>query len=168
MRFYKKNMLLAAGLLVLTLGLNGCGSRKETEEKKTSGGFETAELDADGNVVIDESSISENATYINYDADGTTVQLLAVKASDGTVRVVFNTCQVCNPSPYAYFVQDGNYFICQNCGNAFAADTVGIVRGGCNPTPVDGLSDESGKITIARATVEDHKTNFENWQGPTK
>ena len=32
--------------------------------------------------------------------------------------MAFNTCQVCNPSPKAYFVQNGKNFICQNCKNS--------------------------------------------------
>lgn len=63
-------------------------------------------------VVIKASDISSDASYYDYDANGTKVQLFAVKASDGTARVALNTCQVCQGSPKAYFVQNGDNFVC--------------------------------------------------------
>lgn len=53
---------------------------------------------------------------------GVTIGLLEVKDSFFNVKVVINTCQSCDSSPYAYFVQVGNKIQCQNCGNMFAID----------------------------------------------
>ena len=90
---------------------------------------ETAPSFSGKDITIQTGDIGTDATYINYDAGGLTVQLLAVQASDGTVRLALNTCQVCRGSPYAYFVQDGDWFIYQNCGNRFATTEIGIASG---------------------------------------
>ena len=50
------------------------------------------EADESGNIVIDTTNIGTKATFYNYNADGTTIRLFAVKASDGTIRMAFNTC----------------------------------------------------------------------------
>lgn len=64
---------------------------------------------AGGDIAFTAKEIGAQASYFDYDADGTTVQLLAVRASDDTVRMALNTCQVCNGSPYAYFDQEGDF-----------------------------------------------------------
>lgn len=117
-------------------------------------------------IKIDKSKISETATFFDYESDGITVEAFAVKASDGTIRLALNTCQVCNGSPYAYFVQQGDNFICQNCKNAFERDSIGTVHGGCNPVPItnEDYSDDNGIITISANLLEEYAPNFVNWK----
>ena len=94
---------------------------------------EDAAAPAGGDIAFTAKEIGTQASYFDYDDDGTTVQVLAVRAPDDTVRMALNTCQVCNGSPYAYFEQEGDFFFCQNCKNRFSSSDVGIVSGGCNP-----------------------------------
>lgn len=119
-----------------------------------------------GDIVIPESEVGETATFYDYDADGTTVELFAVRASDGTVRLALNTCQVCNGSPYAYFVQKGDSFICQNCKNTFKRDSIGTVHGGCNPTPLteEEYQVTDGNIIVPAELLEQYAPNFKNWK----
>lgn len=65
----------------------------------------------------------------------------------------------------AYFVQEGDYFVCQNCKTKFSIDEIGIAKGGCNPAPVSKKIDENGKITISKEYIESYKEKFENWKG---
>lgn len=119
-----------------------------------------------GDVVIKKSVLSEMATFYDYDANGTVVEIFAIKASDGTARVALNTCQVCNGSPYAYFIQRDKVFICQNCKNAFAGDKIGLERGGCNPVPITqtDYQVEDGNIIIFAEFLEQYAQNFKNWK----
>lgn len=126
-----------------------------------------ASLSDDGSaVVIDTAAVSEEAVFVDYDADGTTVELFAVKASDGSIRLALNTCQVCNGSPYAYFVQEGNVFICQNCRNRFVTTQVGLVSGGCNPVPIteSDYTVEDGKILVSTEFLDANAVRFTNWK----
>ncbi len=141
------------------LGLTACGGSK--------GGFQDAALDANGDIIIQEADITENASLINYDADGVTVQFLAIRDSGGEVRLGYNTCQVCSPSPYAYFAQDGDKLVCQNCGLSFTAENVGAGGYSCNPAAISDAVWADGTITIPAASVLAVADRFVNWQGPT-
>lgn len=68
--------------------------------------------------------------------DGTEVEIVALKDSKGNLRTAFNACQVCYSSGRGYYRQEGEYLVCQNCGNSFTIDQVGIASGGCNPWPI--------------------------------
>ena len=73
-----------------------------------------------------ESKTEKNATFINYETEnGYEIELVAVKDSSNNIDVAFNTCQVCNGSPKAYFVQKNGKLVCQNCGNVFSLNSVG-------------------------------------------
>ena len=119
-----------------------------------------------GNVVIQTGDIRTEASYYDYDADGITVQVLAVQASDGTIRLALNTCQVCNGSPYAYFEQDGDLFICQNRKNQFASTEIGIASGGCRPVPITDeiYTQQDDTIIIPASFLEQKATLFKNWK----
>ena len=147
-----------------TNSINTLSTQKSNTKSTQSTENKTINLEADesGNIVINTTNIGSKATFYNYNADGTTIRLFAVKASDGTIRMAFNTCQVCNPSPKAYFVQNGKNFICQNCKNSFATDNIGKERGGCNPIPIttDERIDGENTITITKQFIESYKENF--------
>lgn len=73
------------------------------------------------------SEITETVSFYPVMIDETEMEILAVKASDGTVRTAFNTCQMCYSSGNGYYVQNGKYLICQNCGSRFTADEVEVL-----------------------------------------
>ena len=145
---------LAVTLLPRLVGGSGTVSSKTPS---TAGGTD---------LVIETSSIGSQASYFDYDAEAATVQVFAVRASDGSVRLALNTCQVCNGSPYAYFVQEGDSFVCQNCMNSFASTDIGIVIGGCDPVPItkDVYTEQNGVVTIPAAFLEENAYRFTNWK----
>ena len=159
----KKLLSLIAAVSML-LALSACGG---SSKSGAEGGFRDAELDANGDIVIREEDVGENAAFINYDAGGVTVQLLAIRDSGGTVRIGYNTCQSCSPSPYAYFIQDGDKLVCQNCGLSFTAENVGAGGGGCNPMAVTDAVRDGGTITVPAAGALAVADRFVNWEGPT-
>lgn len=151
-------------LIVINISiLTGCN---DSSKNKNNENVIKATLNEDGDIIIDESEITEEATFLSYEIDGVTISFIVVRGTDGNVRVAFNTCQSCNPSPNAYFVQIGEYFECQNCGSRFHVDDIGVKRGGCNPAPVDELKAEDGFIIISKEYAKTYKDNFENWNGP--
>ena len=89
-----------------------------------------------GYLAIPIADLSQTASFYKADIDGTEIELVALKDSKGNLRTAFNSCQVCYSSGKGYYVQDGNYLVCQNCGNSFTIDQVGIASGGCNPWPI--------------------------------
>ena len=89
-----------------------------------------------GYLAIPIADLSQTASFYKADIDGAEIELVVLKDSKGNLRTAFNACQVCYSSGKGYYVQDGNYLVCQNCGNSFTIDQVGIASGGCNPWPI--------------------------------
>ena len=89
-----------------------------------------------GYLAIPIADLSQTASFYKADLDGTEIELVALKDSKGNLRTAFNACQVCYSSGRGYYRQEGKYLVCQNCGNSFTIDQVGIASGGCNPWPI--------------------------------
>lgn len=147
--------------VAMTFVMVGCSSEAESVETQES----TSDI-AETGIEIHIEDISTNASYYDTTVDGINVEIFAVLASDGTVRLAMNTCQVCNGSPYAYFVQEGDYFVCQNCGSKFSTNNIGVVSGSCNPVPItsDDYSEEESVITISSEFLSDNAYRFTNWK----
>ena len=159
------NPLAIAADLVLLVALAVTALPKHIQQNAGSGGTEIS-VPSGSDLTVRTEEIGTTARFFDYDAGGVTVQVLAVRASDDTVRLALNTCQVCNGSPYAYFEQDGDDFVCQNCHNRFASTAVGVVSGGCDPVPItaDVYEEEDGTLTIPHSFLEENAPRFENWK----
>ena len=117
-------------------------------------------------LVIPINEITNEASYYPVEVDGVGLEVLAIKATDGTIRTAFNTCQICYSSGRGYYEQDGDVLVCQNCKNRFSPDEVEVTRGGCNPVPIfseDKTVDDTN-ITISNAFLKEATGIFENWK----
>jgi uncharacterized membrane protein len=153
---------IAAVLLLVAVIIVFNGNNKGENENQT----ETVSSGVT-DLVIPKAEITETAKFYPIKAGSTNMEILAVKASDGSIRTAFNTCQVCNGSPKAYYKQQGDVLACQNCGNRFKMDMVEQQRGGCNPVPImkDEKIDDSSNITIPKELIEKNKDLFtSNWK----
>lgn len=94
------------------------------------------------------------------------MEVLAAKDADGTVRTAFNTCQVCNGSRKAYFVEQGDKVVCQNCGNAFGREDVGVLSGGCNPYLIfaEDREDSEEAVRISYDFLSGAESLFTRWK----
>ena len=151
---------------ILTLGMavtafSGCG-KKETD----SAAVEKVTVAAGESLTIPVSEISETAGFYPVEVNGTQMEVIAVKDSSGAIRTAFNTCQICYDSGKGYYKQDGDQLVCQNCGNSFTMDQVGITSGGCNPWPIlDENRIVSGEeIQISYEFLKASGDIFKNWK----
>ncbi len=158
-----KKKIIKIMLLAGSVGLIACDSTSN-EEKTTSTKYITPKV-ANGQITIDTSTLTEHPLYINYDINGTNIQMIAVKASDGTARLSLNTCQSCNPSPKAYFLEENGKLVCQNCGNVFTMDSVGQASGGCNPMNI-AYTIKDNELIVYVSELESYANNFVSWNGP--
>ena len=119
-----------------------------------------------GDLMIAISDISSTAKFYPVEVDGTKLEVIAVKAPDGTIRTAFNTCQVCYSSGRGYYKQEGNVLVCQNCGNRFGMDQVEVLSGGCNPVPIfpENKTVDATNITISGDFLAEAKGIFANWK----
>lgn len=158
---------IIALLVMITAVLTGLKSNGEDKVlAKQPAKTITATTNEKGDAIIPLSEISETATFYAYDKLDTKIEFLAVKASDGTIRTAFNTCQVCYASGRGYYKQEGNVLKCQNCGNTFKMDQVEIVKGGCNPVPIFENYKETtdSSIIIKNENFKEAESIFANWK----
>lgn len=117
-------------------------------------------------LAISASDITEDASFYSVEVDGTRMEVIAVRDSQGEIRTAFNTCRVCYGSSRAYYVQEGDYLVCQNCGNRFSMDRVGLESGGCNPWPIteNDRMIAGDDVSIPYETLAAAEKIFANWK----
>lgn len=153
-----RNFVIVGILAVLVIGyLAFTGSRGAGDAKTASAGSD---------LVIPKSEVTGTVKFYPYKAGNTAMEVMAVMASDGTIRTALNTCQVCNGSPRAYYEQQGDVVVCQNCGNKFKMDMIEKEKGGCNPVPIlkEDKTEDASNITISAAFLEANKGLFKVWK----
>ncbi|TFG57943.1 MAG: DUF2318 domain-containing protein [Spirochaetales bacterium] len=90
-----------------------------------------------GQITIPVDKVMDGkAHFYEYKFGKNTIYYFVLKSSDNVIRAAFNACDVCYQSKKGYR-QDGDYMICNNCGSRFTSVSINIVKGGCNPSPLD-------------------------------
>lgn len=120
----------------------------------------------DADLVISKNEVKREATFYPIKVGNVEMEVMALKADDGTIRTAFNTCQICFNSGRGYYTQDGEKLICQNCGNRFGLNDVEVVRGGCNPVPImtPNKTENSEQIVIKKEFLDQNKELFKTWK----
>ena len=91
---------------------------------------------SNGKVSIPVADVSDGkAHYYSYDMDGKTVDFFLLKSKDGQIRAALDACDVCYKSLKGYR-QEGDFMVCNNCGQKFRSDQINVIKGGCNPAPL--------------------------------
>ena len=136
--------------------LAGCGNAEKNEASISSG----------ENLTIPVDDLTENASFYPVNVDGTEMEVIALKDTDGTLHTAFNTCQICYDSGNGYYKQEGDKLVCQNCGNSFTLDQVGKTAGGCNPWPIleSDRTLEEDEILISYDFLKDSAGIFTKWK----
>lgn len=161
-----KKYIMAIMMIMMSLTmLVGCG--KEKANKKGASDTNATEKIASGeNLTIPVKEISEKASFYPVEVDGTQMEVIAVKDSDGNIRTAFNTCQICYDSGNGYYKQEGDNLVCQNCSNSFTMDQVGESAGGCNPWPIleEDKTETDSEIKISYDFLKQSSDIFSNWK----
>lgn len=145
--------IIAVGIILLT----GNGGAQTASASSGAKGSENS-------IVIQKSDVTDTATFIPYQVGSTKMEVIAVKAPDGTIRTAFNTCQVCYNSGRGYYVQEGDVLVCQNCGNRFKISQVDKEKNGCNPVPIlsSDKTEDDKTINISADFIAQYVGLFED------
>jgi uncharacterized membrane protein len=141
-------ILVAAGL-----ALYGCGSTASSGS--ADGGLLTP---INGNLEIPVADVSDGKAHF-FQAksdDGTMVTFFVLKSADGVIRAAIDSCDVCYRSGLGYY-QEGDNMVCKNCGQKFASNKINVIKGGCNPAPLNRTV-SGDKLVIAMRDI-----NVNNW-----
>jgi hypothetical protein len=148
----RKSALMVLAIAALSLG--------------TLAAFAGGRILPNGDLQISKNEVTATAKFYPYRLDGVLIEVLALRAPDGTVRTAFNTCQVCYSSGRGYYVQQGDVLVCQNCRNRFKASQVELIKGGCNPVPItaDLKKEDANTITIGKWLFTEARPLFLRWK----
>jgi uncharacterized membrane protein len=107
-------------------------------------------------VTIDAASVSDGKVhYFNTTLkSGDPVYFFIAKSPDGKLRAAANGCQVCGGALQG-FRQEGDFMVCNTCGNRYPLNKIATEKGGCNPAPISpDLAVNDGKITLSEPELE--------------
>ena len=158
-------VLACAAILIFTNG-------DESNDRQTAGiPDDTQTVITQGeSLVIPISEITDEASFFPITVDGEDMEVLAVRASDGSIRTAFNTCQSCYTSGAGFYRFEDGELVCNNCGFHFSPDQVEVTSGGCNPWPIFAenktVTDDS--ISISYDFLSASKEIFANWKTALK
>ncbi len=159
----KLSVIAAAAVIIIIAALS---YKNFTENSKTVPDTAVKAAVSDSDIIIMIKDVTDKPSFYPATINGTDLEVIAVKASDGSIRTAFNTCQVCYNSGKGYYKAEGNEMVCQNCGNRFGVNDIEIVKGGCNPVPITDeyktVSNET--ITIPRTILSQAVSIFQNWR----
>jgi len=117
----------------------------------TTSGIAAVEAE-NGFVNINLADVDDGqAHYFNLSTSKGDIKFFVVKSIDGVMRAAFDACDVCYREQKGYR-QEGDFMVCNNCGQQFRTDLVNEVKGGCNPAPLARRL-ESGKLRIAQTDI---------------
>jgi uncharacterized membrane protein len=91
---------------------------------------------ADGKIRFAAADFNDGkARFYRLKAQSGPIDFFVVRSHDGVIRSAFDTCDVCYKSLKGYR-QEGDDMVCNNCDQRFKTDMVNVVKGGCNPAPL--------------------------------
>ena len=137
--------------------LLGCSEENQSSNTEFIGENGEQVSLVDGQVELDAEVFVDNLVhYYNIElADGKTVYFFVVKDRNGVYRAAANACQVCFDARMG-FRQEGDFMVCNTCGNKYPLDKIATEKGGCNPGPINpDLKVENGKIIIKQSELEE-------------
>lgn len=152
----KSSIVMILSVFLIMIFVSGCTN--DTNNNL----YNKREAVVDSEIKINKDEINNVAKFYSILIDDIEMEVIAVQATDETVRVAFNACNICASSGKGHYVQEGNYFVCQNCGTKIFVDQVGIGAGGCNPVSLDDDEkyEEDGYIVIPYETLNNYKDLF--------
>jgi uncharacterized membrane protein len=132
-----KNLTLTTTLLLLLVALtvNGCSSSSTAGKGALTGGLITP---TNGKLEIPVAGVNDGKAH-HFQVkteDGTMVTFFVLKSADGVLRAAIDACDVCYRSGLGYY-QEGDKMVCKNCGQKFASNKINVIKGGCNPAPLN-------------------------------
>jgi len=116
-------------------------------------GHETVQAGQDGKLHFAAADFADGkAKFYRFEGNSGPIDFFVVRSQDGVIRAAFDTCDVCYREHKGYR-QEGNDMVCNNCDQHFRTDLVNVVKGGCNPAPLQRQQDGEA-VVIAANDIE--------------
>jgi uncharacterized membrane protein len=152
----RKNWSLTTILLLFlsVLIFSGCSGSTTGKGGKTGGLISPT----NGKIEIPVAGINDGKAHhfqVKSD-DGTMVTFFVLKSADGVIRAAIDACDVCYRSGLGYY-QEGDMMVCKNCGQKFASNKINVIKGGCNPAPLNRV------VVGDKLVIQMRDINMNSW-----
>ena len=74
--------------------------------------------------------------YRYMTASGREIRFFVIQSPDGVIRSAFDSCELCYRQRRGYR-QAGQAMVCNNCRRTFPSSGINMIKGHCNPSPVE-------------------------------
>jgi uncharacterized membrane protein len=105
-----------------------------------------------GMVKIPISEVNDGQSHHYTYKGNKTINFFVLRSSDGVIRAAFDACDVCYLEKKGYR-QEGDTMVCNNCGQRFPSTKINVIKGGCNPAPLN-RSVEGDYLVLRTADIE--------------
>jgi len=117
------------------------------------GGPELVSAGQDGTIRLAAADYEDGqARFYRFQGRTGPIDFFVVKSDDGVIRSALDTCDVCYKEQKGYH-QEGHEMVCNNCGQRFPTDKINVIKGGCNPAPLNRQM-VGNSVVIAAADIE--------------
>jgi len=147
-------LLAGIGSLAYSGMFSGLFKKSPAESAKAAGVVETADAVRIPLKTLDSGKV----LFLSLESEGRPLYYFALKSRDGAYRAALDACDVCYRTNRGYR-QEGDQMVCNNCGQKFACDKIGEVKGGCNPHPL-ARGIEGQYLVIQKADIAAGKEYF--------
>lgn len=151
---YILNKKAIAILFLAVTGISGmmwANGNPDIEQKNQTVTFKVVQ-DKNGSIEFSQKDfIIGTPKFYIYRFNDTSVRFLVMRSSDGVFRAAFDGCVICYRAKKG-FHQEGDYTVCNNCGNRYPSVRINTETGSCNPIPLNRVS-KNGKVIITVADL---------------
>lgn len=154
-RFRKIKILVITIILTVACGVSVFAAGNAEDQKNMLN--QRKPLISNQDLVIQIADIKEYITFYPVDTDGMRMEIMVVKAPDGTIRTAFNACHFCyqrnnDQKVTGYFTQAAGPVLFSLCGSErrYTMNQIQISSTACHPEPIP---DENKIITSSTLTV---------------
>lgn len=155
-----KKFVLPLLAVVVTIVVFILSNKKTIISTASQKSLSLENYEVNNSFIIPISELSKDVKFFSLNNGGINIEILTAIDKDGNPKATLNTCQNCMGSPKAYFIQDGDSVVCQNCGIGHRIETLGIAKRGCNPIPIDSLVIDDKNISFDKAELLDNTELF--------
>ena len=171
----KKLILFLIPALIFLVGCAEVDLSKQTEDASANSSLSSSQtasfrgtkgqfISLESNEVTLEAAAFDDGKAHYYNTtlpSGDPVYYFIIKSPDGQLRAAANGCQVCGDALQG-FRQEGDYMVCNTCGNQYPLNKIATEKGGCNPAPIKpDLKVENGNISISLSDLKSIRQFFE-------
>jgi len=107
---------------------------------------------------LDDLSPGTARFFCYHDADGHKIRFVLARASDGTVRSVFDACRQCYRFHKGYAIDKG-FLVCRLCGNRYKLDQMETGMASCQPLHLENTL-HGNKVEVKVAALEKGRQLF--------